>query len=553
MAICNHAIRGLSLPLIYRAYRYLGSNTNIFDHTKKSFHFRSILSNSETLEFDLSGIEPRPARSVYMLLGGPLTYGAAGLANSVISRANAMANVGWDVTILVDVWQPDVREQVSKLKDVGHLENAVEVRNIFEDLAQLSIPRKPVHRSPSIQDFIGGMSAIPDPDRSRVVRYYRGGEYCYFAWMTISGKIQFLDELIDGQRSRRLFFAEVGALTRTTFFDADNAPLFDEYYSLYGEMYWRESHARSGAGAASLVLNKDGQYTEHWDADSVLTMWLENCIGLGSGDYLISEYAFKMDALEEVKEDTGAWVIYTLHNCHFAFPHRYGSSIKPELRPALERIPDMDALVVLTPQQKFDIEKDFKTSSNVHVVSHAVPRRKQIECQSIPPRDPNLIVSVGRLAASKGHDRLIRSFGSVLDRHPEAVLEIWGRGEIEAELRDLISSLGLDAHVKLCGFATDPTFIYQRASIALFPSRMEGQPLVLMESMDQGCVPVCFDFKYGARMLVKDLMNGVLVDADDIGDSSGFFGSPFVRSRTVGEFVQERRKYCSRIHASSVD
>lgn len=476
------------------------------------------MDNLELLKSDLSRADDQIARSVYMLLGGPLTYGAAGLANSVISRANAMVSAGWEVTILVDVWQPDIAEHVGQLKHVGQLEAAVSVRNIFEDLNRKPFANRSVNFNPLTKDFIGGMTAISDPDRNRVIRYYREGEYCYFGWMAPSGGIQFLDELIDAKRSRRLFFSDSGALTRTTFFDADNAPICDEYYSLSGEMYLRQSHASGSAESASLLLGGDGRYVKRMGSDNVVGMWLVNCIGLGAGDILISEYAFKIDVLEEVKRNTGACVIYTLHNSHFAFPHRYGSPFKPELRPTLERIPEMDALVVLTPHQKFDIEKDFKTANNVHVVSHAVPRRKLNDSQVAAQRDPNLIVSVGRLAASKGHDRLIRSFDGVLASHPEAVLEIWGRGETESELRGLISSLGLKANVKLCGFATDPTFIYQRASIALFPSRMEGQSLVLMESMDQGCVPVCFDFKYGARMLVSDLMNGVLVDDDDIDD-----------------------------------
>ncbi|MBU5900145.1 glycosyltransferase, partial [Vibrio cholerae O1] len=64
----------------------------------------------------------------------------------------------------------------------------------------------------------------------------------------------------------------------------------------------------------------------------------------------------------------------------------------------------------------------------------------------------------------------------------------------------------------------DTSTVFERAEIALFPSSFEGQSLTLMEAMRAGCVPVCFDFKYGARMLVDDLENGIIVERGDVVD-----------------------------------
>ncbi|MBU5900354.1 hypothetical protein JVW24_24855, partial [Vibrio cholerae O1] len=49
---------------------------------------------------------------VFMWLSGPLTHGAAGLANSFIERASSLSEAGWTVTILVDVWQVDLKWHV---------------------------------------------------------------------------------------------------------------------------------------------------------------------------------------------------------------------------------------------------------------------------------------------------------------------------------------------------------------------------------------------------------------------------------------------------------
>src|SRR5699024_11906451 len=71
-------------------------------------------------------------------MSGPLTYGAAGLANSVISRSTALSNAGWEVVLLIDVWQPDLDRHVELLKSSRRLGQNVEVRNLYEDLSRRS-------------------------------------------------------------------------------------------------------------------------------------------------------------------------------------------------------------------------------------------------------------------------------------------------------------------------------------------------------------------------------------------------------------------------------
>ena len=50
----------------------------------------------------------------------------------------------------------------------------------------------------------------------------------------------------------------------------------------------------------------------------------------------------------------------------------------------------------------------------------------------------------------------------------------------------------------------------------LLTSRMEGLPLVLLEAMSVGCIPIAYDMPYGPADIIVDGVNGYLVEAGDI-------------------------------------
>lgn len=460
-------------------------------------------------------------KRVHILMSGALTHGAAGLANSVISRATVLSEGGWEVIILVDVWQPDLKLHVQALVTSRRLSDRVIVRNLYTDLSALSTASGRLEgdsfRSPTLTDYIGGLDQRLDQSDEKIVRYFAENEYKYFGYRRDGGAVSFIDELLDGVRVRRLFFEPAGALIRATIFQGGQV-IRDEFFDADGSLYYDIIYDASGSVANRRIKVGVHEYRNLRDGESLLTFWLSSCFEWGQRDVVISEYAFRFDDLEKIKRLSGMTIIYTLHNSHLASPHGSDAPLKPELKATFENAPKMDALVVLTPHQKFDIKKRYPDIENVFVVPHATPRQAWQGTASKRQREDGLIVLVGRLSPIKGQVRVVKEFARVLERCPTARLEIWGRGESEADIAETIDALDLGDSVSLRGFSSEPTQIYQRAEVALFPSLHEGQPLALMEAMQEGCVPVCFDFKYGARMMIDDLIDGVIVERGDVVD-----------------------------------
>ena len=123
------------------------------------------------------------------------------------------------------------------------------------------------------------------------------------------------------------------------------------------------------------------------------------------------------------------------------------------------------------------------------------------------------IVYVGRLAASKRHDRAISAFQkSGID---ESFL-IVGEGEMRESIRSQINALGLEEKVKMCGFQSNPYAIIKRAKLLILSSDYEGLPTVLIEALSLGVPVVSTDCPSGPREILGALMPDALVPLDDV-------------------------------------
>ncbi|MFS4438268.1 glycosyltransferase [Paracoccaceae bacterium GXU_MW_L88] len=126
-----------------------------------------------------------------------------------------------------------------------------------------------------------------------------------------------------------------------------------------------------------------------------------------------------------------------------------------------------------------------------------------------PEARENLILCMGRLAPQKRQDLAIRAFAKA--DLPNWRMEIYGEGNDEAMLRDLITELDLADRVALMGYNTDPAPIYQRAAILIHPAASEGFVNAVAEALACGVPVVGFAACSGVNDHVGTGRNGLLV------------------------------------------
>lgn len=154
------------------------------------------------------------------------------------------------------------------------------------------------------------------------------------------------------------------------------------------------------------------------------------------------------------------------------------------------------------------------------VIPNAV-RESFFSTQRLPER--HRIAALGRLTQQKNYPMLIQAFSKVTETLPDAVLQIYGEGELSREIDGLISQMGLQDKVKLMGRTNDVQKVHETADLFVLSSDYEGMPNSLMEAMAAGVPVISTDCPCGGpKTLIENGKSGLLVpvgDADVMADA----------------------------------
>ena len=129
--------------------------------------------------------------------------------------------------------------------------------------------------------------------------------------------------------------------------------------------------------------------------------------------------------------------------------------------------------------------------------------------------DALLAGTVAQLIPRKGHRHLLAALPAVLERHPRLQVLIFGRGPLEAELRQAISDQGLSGQVRLLGFCDDLPAVLGCLDLLVHPADMEGLGVSLLQA-SAARVPIIATRAGGMPEAVRDGQNGLLIAPGDV-------------------------------------
>lgn len=182
----------------------------------------------------------------------------------------------------------------------------------------------------------------------------------------------------------------------------------------------------------------------------------------------------------------------------------------------LKRIYDGLNIVAVSNGIAEDIKKIGITPNSLSVIYNPVDVNELAQKAEEPSGckcDDDYIVYVGRLAASKRHDRALEAYKK--SGIAESFL-IVGEGDMRENITSQIRSFGLEERVKLCGFQSNPYAIIKKAKLLVLSSDYEGLPTVLIEALSLGVPVVSTDCPSGPREILGEYMPASLVPLDDI-------------------------------------
>lgn len=138
--------------------------------------------------------------------------------------------------------------------------------------------------------------------------------------------------------------------------------------------------------------------------------------------------------------------------------------------------------------------REAYTSGKVHIMTNAIDterfkyseeKRDKIRAE-LRLEDKFVIGNVARFSYQKNHEFLIRVFAEVKKIRKDAVLMLIGRGELEADIKNQVSVLGLNNSVIFMGVRNDVPEILNAIDVFVLPSRYEGLPVTLVEVQANG-------------------------------------------------------------------
>ena len=128
----------------------------------------------------------------------------------------------------------------------------------------------------------------------------------------------------------------------------------------------------------------------------------------------------------------------------------------------------------------------------------------------------NLVVAVGRLDSVKNFPMLIKSIQQAKQAIKDIKLEIYGIGEEENHLKELIEELELTDNIRLMGATKEIDMVYEKADLFVLSSDHEGMPNALMEALAAGVPCISTDCPVGAPgWLLNGGECGLLVPVND--------------------------------------
>lgn len=434
-----------------------------------------------------------------------------GVNRSIINRSNDLIKQGYKVSIAT-FKSYNEKKDTRELKDSGRLHHHVTTLNMYSYYEEKNTREKVTDKQIMYHDIENSEKsdlAFPIflPEKyfpvniiNKKKKWRENGQLRSIEYYSNNETVKF-KELFDKNKAvRKLIIFNAPLNNQRTVMDfAPDGFCFLE--KTYEENKMKQSTLYNRSTQQVYSFNNKMELSSHWIN--------EICSDSPDKPILICDKKELFPAFLNTKNDV-AKRVGVIHNNHLKYFEDTGLTIHPLYKLLLNNINNIDGVIVLTEKQKQDICKSFKCYNKVRVIPHSVqkPAKKKNESSDIT------FSLIARLHPIKQIDQAIKAFQAVVKEVPEAILNIYGEGKSEENLRNTIVSLHLENNVCLKGFSKNTDQIYQSSLATIVTSYSEGFSMVILESMTEGTPVISYDINYGPSDMITNMSDGFLIKED---------------------------------------
>ena len=218
-------------------------------------------------------------------------------------------------------------------------------------------------------------------------------------------------------------------------------------------------------------------------------------VHINSGNFFFNLFAAKAVRAAGVKT-----CIVHSHNAGDTSHSKLKKTAFQILKPSLEKKADyLFACSVKAAEYMFT--EDTVKNQKVSIIRNGIDikrfvydagRRQKVRSE-LGLEDKIIVGHIGRFLAQKNHEFLIKVFSEIYKKEKNAVLLLFGTGELEEIIRKMVAELGLNDAVRFMGTVSNIEDMYQAMDVFVMPSFHEGLPVTCIELQVNGVPCVLSD------------------------------------------------------------
>lgn len=273
----------------------------------------------------------------------------------------------------------------------------------------------------------------------------------------------------------------------------------------------RDTQERGTAGGRGIVwCDAEGMPRRRWSSARSLYRWWLDRLRDGRPTTLIVDSKTSARFLLGYRRKG----LVTFHVVHASHRQSAGDPFRVRAsRAEVFSAPDgFDRIVFLTERQRADARLLLGPHARLSVIPNG--RTVSSGAPATGVRSPSRGIVLATLDRRKRVEHAVQAALAV--RKPVR-LDVFGDGPNRARIeRAVAQAASATAQVALHGYRAGASRELADASFLLLTSRSEGLPLVLVEAMAHGCLPIAYDVPYGPADIISTGSNGFLVPAGDV-------------------------------------
>ncbi len=171
--------------------------------------------------------------------------------------------------------------------------------------------------------------------------------------------------------------------------------------------------------------------------------------------------------------------------------------------------PRFSKIICQSSDMKEDLNKNYNISlERLSIINNPITLDYEFKKEQIGTTTVRFI-TVGRLSKEKGHERILKNLAKVTsyDFH----YTIIGSGNLKINLENLTKDLGIFDKVTFISYSSKVFEELSKNHIFLQGSYVEGFPNAVLESCVAGVPIIAFDVPGGTKEIIKNGLNGFLV------------------------------------------